>query len=53
MIDSEGGAAAIMTWSVGTGGKSCGDLTQGVLLGAQREWIDVSLARWSRSANWR
>jgi hypothetical protein len=53
MIDEEGGVAAIISWSVGTGGKACGDLTQGALLGAQREWIDASLARWSRSAVWR
>jgi hypothetical protein len=53
MIDADGAVAAIISWSVGTGGRSCGDLTQGALLGAQREWIDASLARWSRSAGWR
>ena len=40
------------TWSTGLKGRRCGDISQGVLLGPQRAWIDATLARWGRSARW-
>lgn len=43
---------AIASWSAGAGQGACGDLTQGVLLGPQRAWIDRTLAAWGRSARW-
>ncbi|MGL4438322.1 MAG: S1 family peptidase [Bosea sp. (in: a-proteobacteria)] len=43
---------AVTSWSTGRGGR-CGDLTQGVLVSAQRGWIDNTLQRWSRQADWR
>ena len=44
--------AAITSWSSPAKGKSCGGLTQGVLVGPQREWIDRILRGWNRSAVW-
>jgi hypothetical protein len=43
---------AITTWAKGTGRTGCGAITQGVLLGPQREWIDRTLALWARAAQW-
>ncbi len=37
---------AITTWSRGTGKRRCGELTQGVLVAPQRNWIDATLAKW-------
>lgn len=45
-------AFALASWSTGTGGTSCGLLTQGVRLGPQRGWIDATLARWGAAAVW-
>jgi hypothetical protein len=44
--------AAITSWSAPARGKSCGGLTQGILVGPQREWIDRILKGWSRAALW-
>jgi hypothetical protein len=44
--------AAVATWSKGPKGRLCGALTQGVLVGPQRAWIDGVLQGWSRSARW-
>lgn len=50
---AEGGAvAAITTWAAGSA-KGCGDMSQGVLVGPQRRWIDGVLAGWGRTAAWR
>jgi hypothetical protein len=43
---------AVTTWATGPKGRSCGALTQGVLLGPQRAWIDQTLAGWGRQATW-
>jgi hypothetical protein len=43
---------AVTTWATGPGRRSCGALTQGVLLGPQRAWIDGTLAGWGRQAVW-
>jgi S1-C subfamily serine protease len=52
LIDASGHVAAITSWSTGPGKARCGLLTQGVLVGAQRQWIDATLAKWSRQARW-
>lgn len=50
---AEGGAvAAIVTWAAGAR-QGCGDMSQGVLVGPQRRWIDGVLAGWGRAAAWR
>jgi hypothetical protein len=52
---SRAGAAtvlAVSTWSTGPKGRRCGTLTQGILLGPQRDWIDRTLAGWGRAARW-
>ena len=33
-------------------GRSCGGVTQGILLGPQRDWIDRTLKGWNRAALW-
>lgn len=50
---ADGGAVtAITSWSAGDGGRTCGALTQGVLVGPQRDWIDGLLREWGRTARW-
>jgi len=51
---TQGDAAvfAVTTWATGAKGRGCGALTQGILLGPQRAWIDRTLAAWDRSAAW-
>lgn len=39
LIVAEGKLVATTTWTTGTGRAECGDLTQGALLGPQRDWI--------------
>jgi hypothetical protein len=43
---------AITSWSTGASGRGCGGLTQGILLGPQRAWIDAVLSSWGRAARW-
>ncbi|NNC01054.1 trypsin-like serine protease, partial [Corallococcus exiguus] len=43
---------AITSWSSAGKNGSCGGLTQGILVGAQKTWIDQILARWERTAHW-
>ncbi|MCB5176285.1 S1 family peptidase [Microvirga lenta] len=43
---------AVTSWSTAAKGESCGDVTQGILVGPQRQWIDQTLASWRRSARW-
>jgi hypothetical protein len=43
---------AVTSWSSGAGRAGCGELTQGILLGPQRGWIDRTLEIWRRSARW-
>ncbi len=52
MVDATGHVAAITSWSTGQGKARCGLLTQGVLVGAQRGWIDATLGNWGRQARW-
>jgi secreted trypsin-like serine protease len=44
--------AAITSWSSPSKGRSCGGVTQGILVGPQREWIDRILKGWNRAALW-
>lgn len=52
MLAAGGTVAAITSWSGGAGRRTCGALTQGILVGPQREWIDAILQDWGRSARW-
>jgi hypothetical protein len=51
-IAVEGTVVAIITWATGPQGRGCGGLTQGVLVGPQRGWLDQTLARWGTVARW-
>jgi hypothetical protein len=44
--------AAVTSWSGGSGRRRCGSLTQGILVGPQRAWIDRVLEGWDRAALW-
>lgn len=46
------GILAVATWATGARNRGCGDITQGVLLGPQRGWIDRTLGAWGRAARW-
>jgi secreted trypsin-like serine protease len=53
MVGRDGdGVVAVTSWSTGPSGKSCGLLSQGVLVAPQRRWIDGTLAGWGERANW-
>lgn len=43
---------AITAWAAGTKQSPCGQITQGILLGPQRKWIDETLGKWGRQALW-
>lgn len=43
---------AVTSWSTGPAAKRCGLLTQGVLVGPQRGWIDGALQGWGERARW-
>lgn len=45
---SDGAVLALAAWI----GGACGGLTQGVLVGPQRGWIDRTLDGWGRAARW-
>lgn len=47
-----GPVVAVTSWTTGPQGRSCGLLTQGILVGPQRGWIDATLAGWARRAEW-
>ena len=44
--------AAITTWSAPARGRSCGGVTQGVLVGPQRDWIERIARGWNRPVRW-
>ena len=52
-ISDSSGVVAVTTWASGKGKRACGDVTQGVLVGPQRSWIDHVLGSWGREAAWR
>lgn len=53
-----GRVVAVTAWAKGPAAaedartRGCGAVSQGVLLGPQRNWIDRSLSGWGRSARW-
>ena len=51
--DGSGAVFAVAAWAAGVAGAGCGGISQGVLLGPQRAWIDRTLEAWGRSAAWR
>lgn len=52
LVGPDGAVAAVSSWSTGAGKSRCGLLTQGVLVGPQRAFIDRALGAWGRSARW-
>jgi hypothetical protein len=52
MTTPDNGVVAVTSWSTGPSGKSCGLLSQGVLVAPQRNWIDRTLSGWGESASW-
>lgn len=53
-IAADGGAvAAVTSWAAGEAQRGCGAMSQGVLVGPQRSWIDRTMGTWSRAAEWR
>ncbi|MGI6245166.1 MAG: S1 family peptidase [Pseudochelatococcus sp.] len=53
IVRADGAVIAVSTWAKGAGGSACGLYTQGVLVAPQRGFIDGTLARWGRKADWR
>lgn len=53
IIGQQGDVLAITSWTTGTPPRRCGVLTQGVLLAAQRAWIERTLAQWGLAGRWR
>jgi hypothetical protein len=51
-MTSSDAIVAITTWAKGSGRSNCGRITQGILVGPQRAWIDQTLSGWNRSARW-
>lgn len=47
-LSSDGKLIAITIWSSGPGQQSCGDLTQALRLGPERDFIEKTIANWSR-----
>jgi hypothetical protein len=43
---------AVTAWAGGEGGRACGGLTQGILVGPQRDWIDRITGGWRRTVRW-
>lgn len=52
-ISRDGLVFALTSWTRGEAGRACGSLSQGILLGPQRAWIDATLGAWDRAASWR
>lgn len=52
IADGAGAVLAVTSWVAGGAG-GCGRMSQGILLGPQRGWLDGVLASWGRSAAWR
>jgi hypothetical protein len=54
---ADGAVVAVTSWSTGAKGRErdrgCGGLTQGILVGPQRDWIDRTLSAWGRRAVWK
>ena len=46
------GVTAITSWSSPAKGRSCGGMTQGILVGPQRDWIEGVVRSWGRTVRW-
>jgi hypothetical protein len=46
ILDGDGALGAVTVWAEGIGKARCGALTQGILVGPQRGWIEKTLAGW-------
>lgn len=46
VFDADRNLIAVIAWSAGDKGRSCGALTQGILVAPQRGWIENVLASW-------
>lgn len=44
--------STVLAVSAWVAGKACGGISQGVLLGPQRDWIDRTLTGWRAAARW-
>ncbi|MFC0219233.1 trypsin-like serine protease [Pseudochelatococcus lubricantis] len=53
IVRGDGAVIAVSTWAKGAGNSQCGLYTQGVLVAPQRGFIDGTLNRWGRTAEWR
>ncbi|NNM72653.1 S1 family peptidase [Enterovirga aerilata] len=53
IANASGSVAAVTSWAAGERKGGCGTMSQGVLLGPQRGWIDRTLTAWGRAAEWR
>ena len=53
MAEPTGAVAALTSWAAGDAKGGCGTMSQGILVGPQRGWIDRTLAGWGRAAEWR
>lgn len=54
-IGASASVLAVSAWVGGqasASGKACGGVSQGILLGPQRAWIDRTLAGWQAAARW-
>ena len=51
--DEAGAVMAVTTWARGGGTAQCGSMTQGILVGPQRAWIERTLQTWSSAGAWR
>jgi V8-like Glu-specific endopeptidase len=43
---------AIAAWSTGSSGRNCGNLSQGILLGPQKNWVDRTAGNWASRVIW-
>lgn len=46
MFDRSGAVVGVVAWSSGQGKRGCGGITQSILVGPQRDWIDRVIAGW-------
>jgi hypothetical protein len=52
MSGASGAVIAVIAFAEGAGSQHCGKLTQGILVGPQRSFIDATLGRWGTAAHW-
>ena len=47
-LSADGKIVGVTVWSQGPGNKACGDLTQALRLGPERDFIEKTMSNWSR-----